>query len=88
MKFIVYPSASVRAAALRKDIRDCGLAVAAGGLAAVAFVLLIQTTGNLVLRAVLAGDAVMCAAVAVFYAGYGVRLRGRLARLQSEVRHE
>jgi hypothetical protein len=88
MKFTVYPSAQLKAAALRDDIRDCGLAVAAGAFGALAFVLLIGTTENLVLRGVLAGDAVICAAVAVFYAGYGVRLRGRLARLKSEVRHE
>jgi hypothetical protein len=88
MKFTVYPSAQLKAAALRDDIRDCGLAVAAGVLSTGALVLLMQTTDNLLLRGVLAGDAVICAAVAVFYAGYGMRLRGRLARLQSEVRHE
>jgi len=88
MRNLVYPSAQVRAAALREDIRDCGLAVWAGLLGAVAVGLLIGTVDSLAVRGVLAGVMVMCVAVAVFYAGYGVRLRGRLARLKSEVRHE
>lgn len=88
MKFTVYPSAQIKLAAAREDLRACWVAVAAGIVGTLAFALLVGKCNEVVLRAVMLGNALICAATGLFYACFLVVLARRVKQLESEVRHE